>query len=384
MDDDRTTRRRVVTAGGLLGGLAVSGCLRLTQSETATSTTTPDSRTTTAKTSEPSEKETATSEDAAYPMGVTDEVVNERIVATHETELRGVSRTVETTHMEFDEQTAEFDGDGQQFVRTTAGLETYVEDEQLFQRVQPGSEPVYAYHPRLRSDYQPTVLSGVNVLRTLVRAGNFAPVGTQTVDGETQFLLEADDVVNQRPLEEGQVISRYFSESNLPFDSLSAEATVTADGIVTKMDATLASQAKSGQFAVNTDRIGSTSDTTPDWKGRAKAERATMDVTRSSDGAYLQLRHTGGQSIGVESDVTFGFGVYDTSDFYRNRYQGSISEGTTFYLYKTDETTATGKPKLGVSKDSRPSTEPPEPWASNGGVSIRVRELRLFEESFNE
>lgn len=392
MDGEDTTRRRVLVAGGLASVLGLSGCLRLSQAEgtgtgtsggaTATTAraTTTDGATTEASTdTETGSETTADDGEATYPPGVSDDGVTEALVLEHRQRTTGQSRTVETEYMGFNRRTTKLDGSGRMRVESSRGPETYVEDRQLYQRLTLGGQAVYAYDDELRFEFRPTVLSGTDLLEALVRGGAFAPVGEQTRDGETLFVLEADEIANDSVLEESRTVSRYFRQSELPLNSFSGSALATADGLVREMEAFLQGDGDGGTFAVNTSDVGATSVTTPSWKDAAKRKAAAFDASLSADGSSIELVQTGGQAIGTETDVRFQIDAFDRADYFNGRYQGSTSEGTTFYLYKTDETTEFGSPKLGVSKNSRPAASPAGTWSSDSGVNVRVEGLQLAE-----
>ncbi|WP_227133345.1 hypothetical protein [Halorubellus salinus] len=394
MDEEDTTRRRVLAAGGIASVFGLSGCLRLSQAESTGTATSDDSATTSAdesttdratRTTEAStdtETESETTEDdgeATYPPGVSDDGVTEALVLEHRQRTTGQSRTVETEYMGFNRRTTKLDGSGRMRVESSRGPETYVEDRQLYQRLTLGGQAVYAYHDELRFDFRPTVLSGTDLLEALVRGGAFAPVGEQTRDGETLFILEADEMANASALEESRTVSRYFRQSEFPLSSFSGSALATEDGVVSEMEAFLQGDGDGGTFAVNTSDVGETTVTTPSWKDAAKREAATFDASLSADGSYIELVQTGGQAIGAETDVRFQIDAFDRADYFNGRYQGSTSEGATFYLYKTGETTDFGSPKLGVSKNSKPSTSPAGTWSSDSGVNVRVETLELAD-----
>jgi hypothetical protein len=400
MEGEGKTRRRVLAAGGIASVLGLSGCLRLSEAEptgTATSataattaTTTGDQSATETDTTTATETETDTAteseteptesdDEATYPPGVSEDGVTEVLVLEHRQLTSGRSRTVETEYMGFSRRTARFSGDGRVSVESSRGPETYVENGQLFQRSRLGGEEIYAYNDSLRFELRPTALAGVDVLEALFRGGNFAPVGRQTRDGQTLFILEADAVENTSVLEETRLVNRYFRESEFPIESLSASALVTPDGLVVEMEAYLQGNGDGGEFVVNTSDVGSTSVSPPTWKATAKREEAQFETSLSSDGTYVELRQTSGQAIGSVTDVDFEIDAYDGRDYYNGRYQGSTNSGTTFYLYKTDETTEYGSPELGISKGSPPSTDPAGTWSSDTGVNLHAGELRIID-----
>jgi hypothetical protein len=399
MDGERKTRRRVLAAGGIASVLGLSGCLRLSEAEptgtatsamtatttgdqsaTETDTATATDTDTQTDTATESETETTESEDeATYPPGVSEDGVTEALVLEHRQRTSGRSQTVETEYMGYNRRTARFSGDGRVYVESSRGPETYVEDGQLFQRSTFGSEDIYAYTDELRSEFRPAALAGADVLEALVVGGNFAPVGRQTRDGQTLFILEADAVENASVLEETRLVNRYFRESEFPIESLSASALVTPDGLVAEMEAYLQGNGDGGEFVVNTSDVGSTSVSPPTWKAAAEREEAQFEASLSSNGSYVELRQTSGQPIGSTADVRFEMDAYDRRDYYNGQYQGSTSTGTTFYLYKTDETTEYGSPKLGISKGSPPSTDPAETWSSDTGLNLHAGELRIID-----
>lgn len=204
-------------------------------------------------------------------------------------------------------------------------------------------------------------------------------VGRQVRDGETLFIIEADGIENRRALEETASINRYFRRSEFPLDSFSGAALVTENGVVREMEATIGGQGESGPFVVNTSDIGSTTVASPSWKSTVREQEATFDVTRSADGNYVELRQTGGQPIDGTGELRLNVGAFDGSEYYDSEYGGSTSAGTTFYLYKTDETTEYGGRKLGISKNSRPSASPTGTWSSRTGVSIRANALPVIQ-----
>lgn len=392
MDGEDTTRRRVLVAGGLAGVLGVSGCLRLSQAEpTGTGTgngtaTTTDGQAATATatdtaTATETDAETETSGDGAvsYPPGISEDGVTDALVLEHRQRTEGRTRTVETTYMGYTRRTARFAGDGRAYVESSRGPETYVADGQLFQRTTLGGQEIYAYADSLRFEFRPLVLSGANLLNALLKGGNFAPVGRQTRDGETLFILEADAIEDAAVLEGTRSVGRYFRRSEFPLESFSASALVNADGVVREMEAYLQGDGDGGEFVVNTSDVGSTSVSTPTWKGTARRDAATFEASMSADGSYIELSQTGGQPIGTDVDVRFEIDAYDRREYFNGNYQGSSSEGTTFYLYKTDEETDYGSPKLGISKDLRPSTSPAGTWSSDAGVNLRAGNLPLVE-----
>ncbi|MFC6954012.1 DUF7537 family lipoprotein [Halorubellus litoreus] len=391
MDGEDTTRRRVLVAGGLSSVFGLSGCLRLSQAEptgTATSgdsaaTSADESTTERATTAEPTETDAETTDgddDAAtYPPGVSEDGVTEALVLEHRQRTSGRPRTVETEYMGFNRLTTKIGDDVRMRVESSRGPETYVEDRQLFQRQTVAGQAIYAYSPELRFEFRPSVLAGTDLLEALIRAGNFAPVGRQTRDGTTLFILEADEIENATVLEESRIVSRYFRRSEFPLESFSGSALVTESGVIREMEAFLQGDGDGGEFVVNTSDVGATSVTTPTWKDTARRKAATFEVSMASDSSFIELVQTGGQTIGADADVRFQIDAYDQMDYFNGRFEGSSSEGATFYLYKTDETTEFGSPKLGVSKGSRPSSSPAGTWSSDSGVNVRAEGLPLVE-----
>lgn len=397
MEEEDATRRRVLVASGLASAFGLSGCLRLSQAEgTGTATTGDDDTATTAdastterppttteestdETETRTETETTDDEKPTYPPGVSEDGVTEALVLEHRQRTSVRSRTVETEHMTFRRRTTKFDGSDRMLVDGSRGPETFVEGDQLYQRQTVGGQTLYAHSTQLRFEFQPTVLSGAELLEALVEAGDFAPVGRQTRDGETLFILEADEIENASVLEDSRTVSRYFRQSEFPIESLSASALVTESGVVREMEASLQGNGDGGTFVVNTSAIGSTSVPEPSWKQTAKREAATFEASMSTGSSYIELVQTGGQAIGTDADVRFQIDAYDRRDYFNGSFEGSTREGTTFYLYKTDETTEYGSAKLGISKDSRPSGGTAGEWSSDAGVNLQAGNLRLVE-----
>lgn len=388
MEGTDGTRRRFVASSALLGLAGAAGCLRLTQSQGETTagsgTGSPgdDGQTSTATTSTSSAESTdadGTADDgeATYPPGVSEDGVTETLAFAHRQQVSGETRTVRTTYMGFRELTARLAADDTAVVESSRGPESYVAADGLYQRFVVGDETIYAFNETVFRDYRPEIVGGQDLLSGLVRGGAFAPVGTQTRDGDTLFVLEADAVEDQRALEETESINRFFRESEFPLETFSASALVTPDGLVRSVGATIGGGGDSGTFAVETSAVGATSVTEPSWTATAAEREATFRATLVDDGAFVELVQTGGQSIGASTDVEFDVGAFDGREYYSTRYQGSTSAGATFYLYKTDGTNEFGAPKLGVSKGSRPSSGPAGTWSTDAGLNLRAAALQL-------
>ncbi|WP_435319510.1 DUF7537 family lipoprotein [Haloarchaeobius sp. TZWSO28] len=373
--------------------MGISGCLRLTEAEatarpatSAPGTTTTSTRTgtetatqteTTAGETETTARETETgSGEVTYPPGVSEDGVDERLVMNHRQKVLGSSRTVETEYMGFERRTARFD-DGRIHVIGSRAGETYVEDGQSFQRISLGGQTVYGYRSSTRREYRPEALSGEGVLTGLIRGGDFAPTGTQSTNGETLIVIEADEIENQQALQEERYIDRYFRESEFPLTSLSATGLVTQEGIIREMDAYLGGSGDSGPFRVRTTDIGSTTVSTPSWKSTAKEREARFDAKIVEDGSFIEVTQTGGQSIGADFDVEFEIDAYDSQNYFNGQFTGSTSSGTSFYLYKTDDDWY-GTKKLGIAKGAKPSIEPTGTWSSGTGLNLHAGPLRII------
>jgi len=388
MDDDNPTRRRVLRAGGLVGVLGFSGCLRLTEpsgqqavgtppsTDTATATETPTATATDtpgeAVEADPNtETETAEQDGVSYPPGVSEDGVTATLVLSHRQAVADTPRTVETKYM-LERRTARLT-DGRAYVESDRGPDTYIADSQTYQRLRTADGPIYGYRNGIRREFRREALSGVGVLEALIEGMNFRPVGTQTRNGETFILIEADSVTDQRILQENDNVSRYFRESEFPLQGDSGTGIVSQDGVITELSAFLEGDGDSGEFLVRTTEIGSTTVPEPSWTSTAKQEEAQFEASLVDDGNYIRAEQVSGQSLDTELEID----AYDRRDYYDGQFSGSTSPGTVFFLYKTDDQTEYGSQKLGISKGGRPSESPAGTWSSDTGWNLHARDLRV-------
>ena len=382
MGVERPTRRRVIESVCLLGLGGSAGCLRLTSPENQAATTgsTATEPPTDARTAEPeatdppTERETeASSDEVEYPPGVSAEEVSDTLVLSHRQAVAEQSYTVETQYM-FERRTTR-SGDAGLLVTADRGPDVFVADGRMYQRFTAGSETFYDYRDEVLREYSRDALTGIGVLRGLIGGCDFAPVGTQTVDGETLVLIEADTVTDSRTLAGADSISRYFRESEFPLELGSASGVVTQDGIIRELSALLQGDGDSGESLVRTTDIGSTSLSTPEWTDTAREQEPQFEATLVDDGRYIRVEQVAGQSISVEMEID----AYDGRDYYQGQYAEPTSPGTTLFLYKTDDESEFGGQQLGIATGSRPSSSPSGTWSSESGWNLSVGPMRIVD-----
>ena len=382
MGVERPTRRRVIESLCLLGLGGSAGCLRLTspENQAATAGSTATEPPTDARTAEPeatdppTERETeASSDEVEYPPGVSADEVSGALVLSHRQVVAEQSYTVETQYM-FERRTTQ-NGDAGLLVDADRGPDVFVADGQMYQRFTTGSETLYDYRDEVLREYSREALTGVGVLRGLVGGCNFAPVGTQTVDGETLILVEADTVTDSRTLTGADSINRYFRESEFPLELDSASGVVTQDGVIRELSAFLQGDGDGGEFLVRTTGIGSTAVSTPEWTNTAREQEPRFEATFVDDGRYIRVEQVAGQSIGVEMEID----AYDGRDYYQGQYAEPTRPGTTLFLYKTDDEAEFGGQQLGISTGSRPSSSPSGTWSSQAGWNLSIGPMRIVD-----
>jgi hypothetical protein len=381
MDGEDTTRRRVLTVAGLTGAAVLSGCLRLTDPEgqsgggdTATPTRTPVPTESEPTQSEPeTETETATDGDTTYPPGVSEDGVSSTLVLSHRQAVADTSYTVETQYM-FERRTTRI-GDAGLLVSGEQTPDVFVADGEMYQRFQLSSGVVYGYRDDILREYRREALTGIEVLRALIEACNFRPVGSQTVDGETTTLIEADSITDQQLIRNSDNINRYFRRSEFPLTLEAGRGAVTQDGVIQELTAFLQGEGDGGEFLVRTGEIGSTNVSRPDWAATAQEQEAQFEARLVDDGSYIRVEQVAGQDIDAEMELD----AYDGREYYDGNFSGTTSSGTVFFLYKTDEETEFGSQRLGISKDSRPSSSPAGTWSSETGWNLTVGPLRVVD-----
>lgn len=96
-------------------------------------------------------------------------------------------------------------------------------------------------------------------------------------------------------------------------------------------------------------------------------------------GDYIRVEQVSGQSIDATSRMRFEVDAYVEREYCDGMFTGTTGPGTALYLYRTDEQTRFGTPKLGISQGSRPSSDPGASWGSTANVNIRIADLRVVE-----
>lgn len=381
MEEEHITRRHVLKAAGLAGVAGLSGCLRLTEPEGGaggTDTTTP-TRTPTPTASDPTQSESKTDTetpaggDTTYPPGVSEDGVSSTLVLTHRQAVADTSHTVETQYML--ERRTTMIGDAGLLVSGERAPEVFVADGEMYQRFQLGSGVVYGYRDDILREYRQEALTGIDILRALIEGCNFQPVGTQTMNGETTTLIEADTITDQQIIRESDNITRYFRRSEFPLSLEAGTGAVTRNGVIRELSAFLQGEGDGGEFLVRTGDLGSTNVSRPDWTATAQDQEAQFEASLVDDGRYIRVEQVAGQDIDAEMEID----AFDEREYYDGNFSGTTSSGTVFFLYKTDQETEFGNQSLGIAKGSRPSASPAGTWSSETGWNLSVGPLRVVD-----
>jgi hypothetical protein len=381
MNDERTTRRGLLLAGGLAGVVGLSGCLRLTDpgGQSTGGTATPVDADTPAPTATVADSgatqsgaETA-SGNGGYPPGVSEDGVSSTLVLSHRQAVADTSRTVETQYM-FERRTTRI-GDAGLLVTGERTPDAFVADGELYQRLRRGSQTIYGYRSDVPQRYSREALTGSGVLRALIEGCNFRPVGRQTIDGETTTLIEADEITDQAVIRESDNLSRYFRRSEFPVALESASGAVTQKGVIRELSAFLRGDGDGGEFLVRTSNVGATSVSKPGWTATAREREAQFGARLVDGGDYIRVEQTAGQTIDAGIDI----GAFDGREYYDGEFTGTTSSGSVLFLYKTDEETEYGSAKLGIAEGSRPSSSPAGTWSAETGWNLGVERLRIVE-----
>ena len=381
MDGEHTTRRHALKVAGLAGVAGLSGCLRLTEPEGEsgdTDTTTP-TRTPAPTASEPTQSEsepdteTPADGDTTYPPGVSEDGVSSTLVLTHRQAVADTSHTVETQYM-FERRTTMI-SDAGLLVSGERTPEVFVADGEMYQRFRLDSGVVYGYRDDILREYRREALTGTDVLRALIEGCNFRPVGTQTVNGETMTLIEADSITDQQIIRESDNITRYFRRSEFPLSLEAGTGAVTRNGVIRELSAFLQGEGDGGEFLVRTSDLGSTDVSQPEWTTTARDQEAEFEARLVDDRRYIRVEQVAGQTIDAEMEID----AYDGREYYDGNFSGTTSSGTVFFLYKTDQETEFGSQSLGIAKDSRPSASPAGAWSSDTGWNLSVGPLRVVD-----
>lgn len=376
MTDEALTRRSLLglTAAGL-----TTGCLRLSQ-ESDQEAPSGDESDSSGQPSQDSPDGTESDQQVEstdtggidYPTGVSEDGVTSQLLLEHRARISGEPVTVtETESREFDDRTVRrrIGDDGVHVVESVAGntIEQWFGGGEKLARAAFSSETVYAHVPGEEIDYQ--FFTATDRIGGFLKTGNFRPTGTATEDGTTYVALEADDT------ESNELAMQRGADQVTAFEGA---ALVSEDGLVRRIQVSFTvtgDREESARVEIETTDVGETTVSEPDWTATAAERAPKFDVTPVDDGKFLELTHTGGDGIPLETAVGM-FQPTPDGGQYHGIIEGGIPSGTKGYLYKK----APGE--LGISPGSRPD-EDPEPFSGRWEFDVFVRSLEVHQESLD-
>lgn len=306
--------------------LVFAGCTGTTGSDDAgTDTTTETPTETPTETTRPA----PTLDDVEFPPGVSETGVSADLLTAHTLSLSGESFTVDVeTTVNGDASVTTIrvaDGTALATTATPRGERVaWTNGSGTYSRATENGETSYAVGAET---FDRERFSQTRRMETFVEAGAYEPTEVVVRNGTPLVRIEATG------LDDATTIERQYGADSV--ESFDATLLVDEDGRIREMRTSLTLVRGDGTVTqsttITTHSVGETTVERPDWTATAAEQATTVDVSRTDDGEFVAIEHTGGSAIEAGAFLTLSIASDDSH--YDTQLETDLEEGETLYLY---------------------------------------------------